>query len=326
MRTLTKFGLLLSTVFHLTVTLSSGQVQAPDTTISAQDSIIISKLDLVFSNPKDSVQATPTNTIRRLDVLKPPDIKELISIPKIIWAIVFVVVGYLIIRVFEKLVNMLAERYPKYRLNIKSLIPIIKIFGWIFVIFLITYGIFQPPIATILAFSASIGVAVGFASQDILKNIFAGIAVLFDQPFKVGDKIESGKYYGEVVEIGLYSTRIVTPEDSLVTIPNGEMMNSSVANANSGEHNCQVVAEIFLAVNIDTTEIRELAIEAVKISRFVYLSKPIVVLFSHEVREKQAYLKMKVKAYVLDIRDEFKFKSDIVELIMRVLVEKGIVE
>lgn len=258
--------------------------------------------------------------------MRPPDIGELISIPKIIWSLIFLIVGYFVIQILERVINLLGERSTKYRLMIKSIIPVIKIFGWIFIVFVIVAGIFQPPLATVLAFSASIGVAVGFASQDILKNIFGGITILFDRPFKVGDKIESGNYYGEVVEIGLRSTRIVTPDDSLVTIPNGELMNQSVANANSGEPNCQVVAEIYLPVHVNTTLIREMTIEAVKVSRYVYLNKPITVLFSHEVKEKRAFLKMKIKAYVLDIRDEFKFKSDIVELVVRELVSREILD
>jgi len=70
----------------------------------------------------------------------------------------------------------------------------------------------------------------------------------FDRPFHVGDKIEVGKYYGEVIEIGLRSTRIVTGDDSVVAVPNGEMMNHSISNSNSGESNCQVVAEFFFAI------------------------------------------------------------------------------
>jgi small-conductance mechanosensitive channel len=258
------------------------------------------------------------------DIMQPPDIRQIISIPKIIWSLIFIATGYFFLQIFERIIKLLAERQTKYRLVIKSIIPIVKIFGWIFIIFVIVAGIFQPPMATVFAFAASIGVAVGFASQDILKNIFGGITILFDRPFKVGDKIESGKYYGEVVEIGLRSTRIVTPDDSRVSIPNGELMNQSVSNANSGESNCQVVAEVYLPVYVNTYEVRELATEAVKVSRYVYLNKPITVHFSHEVREKEEYLKMKIKAYVLDIRDEFKFKSDIVELVIRELVYKEI--
>ena len=299
--------------------------QPVDSIHTIQDSSIFPTIDTIHRVRNDTaVVRSPDRKFSAENAMKPPDIREIISIPKIIWSLIFLAVGYFFIQLFEKLVNLLAERYAKYRLVIKSIIPVIKIFGWIFVIFIIIAGIFQPPLATILAFAASIGVAIGFASQDILKNIFGGVTILFDRPFKVGDKIESGKYYGEVIEIGLRSTRIVTPDDSLVSIPNGELMNQSVSNSNSGESNCQVVAEIYLPVSINTTEIRELATEVVKVSRYVYLNKPITVLFSHEVKEKQSYMKMKVKAYVLDIRDEFKFKSDIIEQVIRVLVSKGI--
>ncbi len=256
----------------------------------------------------------------------PPNITEIISIPKIIWSIVLIIIGYLGIRITSRAVEIFAEKNPRYRFTIKGVVPIIKIFGWMLIIIMIIAGIFKPPAATVLAFAASIGVAIGFASQDILKNIFGGITILFDRPFNVGDKIEIGKYYGEVMEIGLRSTRLVTPDDSMVTVPNSELMNQSLANSNSGESNCQVVTEIYLPISIDTAEIRELVQEAVSVSKYVYLNKPIVILFSHEIKEKRSYMKMKVKAYVFDIRDEFKFKSDMTEIIMRELVKKGILK
>jgi hypothetical protein len=85
------------------------------------------------------------------------------------------------------------------------------------------------------------------------------------------------------------------------------------------------VTEIFLPVSIDTPRIRALATEAVSVSKYVYLNKPIVVLFSHEIKDRRTYMKMKVKAYVFDIRDEFKFKSDMTELIIKELLDKGII-
>jgi len=170
----------------------------------------------------------------------------------------------------------------------------------------------------------SVGVAVGFASQDILKNIFGGIVIIFDQPFKVGDKIEIGNYYGEVLEIGLRSTRLVTPDDSIVAVPNAEIMNQSVSNANSGELNCQVVAEFFLPLDIDTIFVRQLAIEAAQVSKYIYLNKPITVLFFQEIKEKRTYYKMKLKAYVMDIRYEFAFRSDLTEILIGVLMKEGI--
>ena len=150
--------------------------------------------------------------------------------------------------------------------------------------------------------------------------------ILFDRPFQVGDKIEVGSFYGEVTEIGLRSTRIVTADDSLVAIPNSTIMNGSVSNANSGEANCQVVAEIYLPLSIDTVRVREIATQAAQVSRFVYLNKPIAVLFFNEVKERRSYLKMRLKAYVMDIRSEFAFKSEMTEIVISTLLQEGLMK
>ncbi len=106
------------------------------------------------------------------------------------------------------LLNNIANRNKKREFTIKRIIPIIRILSWAFVIYIIIVGIYSPPAATIFAFMASVGVAVGFASQDLLKNVFGGLVVMFDRPFQIGDKIEAGKFYGEVIEIGIRSTKV----------------------------------------------------------------------------------------------------------------------
>jgi small-conductance mechanosensitive channel len=254
------------------------------------------------------------------------ELSNLISSGNIFYTIVFLLFGFVFIRIITYILNALAERSTKYRIAFKGSIPIVKILGWIIVIFLIIVVIYKPSVASMLAVSASIGVAIGFASQDILKNIFGGIVILLDRPFVSGDKIEVDKYYGEVVEIGLRSTRIVTPDDSLVSVPNAVMMNSSLSNSNAGEPNCQVVAEIYLPLTIDTIKTREIATQAATVSKYIYLGKPITVLFFNEVNNNHSYYKMRVKAYVMDIRDEFRFKSDMTELIISELVKEGILD
>ncbi|SNS53172.1 Mechanosensitive ion channel [Ekhidna lutea] len=279
--------------------------------------------------PGDSTIQLATQTDspnETLEDLGPPPIGEIFSISKIIWAIIFLVGGYIFIRVTSKILEVFAERSTNYRITIKSYIPVVKIMGWIGLIFIVVVGIFQPPAATVLAFSASVGVAIGFASQDILKNIFGGVMILFDRPFMVGDKIDVGGYYGEVVEIGLRSTRVVTPDDNLVSIPNSEIMNNSVSNANAGESNCQVVSEIYLPIDANTVVAREIASQAAKVSKYVYMNKPITIVFSNEFKDRQSVLLMKIKAYVLDIRDEFKFKSEVTEVVIKRLLEEKILK
>ncbi|MFW5702176.1 MAG: mechanosensitive ion channel family protein [Bacteroidota bacterium] len=241
------------------------------------------------------------------------------------WSLIFIVIGYVAIRIISRILDKFAERSAGYRITIKGLIPIVRVVGWLVIIYIIIGGIIRPPLATVITVSATIGVAVGFAAQDLLKNIFGGVMILLDRPFQVGDKIEIENYYGEVVKIGLRSTRIVTPDDSLVSIPNGDLMNKSVSNANTGEANCQVVAEIYLPIDIDTNLVRQIATEAAQVSKYIYLKKPIVVLFFNEVKYQRAWYKMRLKAYVMDIRYEFAFKSDMTEKVLHELLSRNII-
>lgn len=254
-----------------------------------------------------------------------PEALRQISLGKIFWSFIIFAIGYFVIRFLTRILELFSERSTNYRITIKGLIPVVRILGWIIVIFVIITGVIRPEIEAVLALTASVGVAVGFASQDVLKNIFGGIVILLDTPFKVGDKIEIDSFYGEVVEIGLRSTRIVTPDDSLVSIPNGELMNRSVSNSNAGELNCQVVAEIFLPLDIDTAQVRKIATEAAQTSKYIFLNKPIAVLFFNEVKERRSYLKMRLKAYVMDIRYEFAFKSELTEIVIRELLSKKLI-
>lgn len=273
---------------------------------------------------QDKGQARTEPSRLREELTQPPDLKRVISLTKIFWTAVFMLVGYFVIKAVSGLLSLFAHRKPRYKGNIRRLLPMVKIIGWSFIVYVIITLILQPPVETIFAFFASVGVAIGFASQDFLKNIFGGLMILFDKPFQIGDKIESGKYYGEVLEIGLRSTRVVTPDDSVVTIPNSEMMNQSISNSNYGENNCQVVAELFLPLNIDTQRVRQVATEAAQVSKYVYLNKPIMVEFSNVLVPRGSFLKMRLKAYVMDVRYEFPFQSEMTEIVIRELHREGL--
>lgn len=257
--------------------------------------------------------------------LRPPAVTDLISVNKIIWSVIFILIAYFLIKMTLGLLKSIASRSPKYEFGIKRAIPILRILFWSLLVYIIVQGVFKPPAATVIAFLASVGVAIGFSAQDLLKNIFGGLVVMFDSPFQVGDKIEAGKYYGEVVEIGIRSTRIVTPDDSTVTIPNSEFMMQYVSNSNSGENNCQVVAELYLPLDVDTEKVREIATEAAQVSKYIYLNKPITVLFFNEINNKRTFLKMRLKAYVSDLSKEFFFKSEMTEIVLKSLIEQGLI-
>lgn len=253
------------------------------------------------------------------------ELSELISVPKILLTLFLLIGAYVVSLLVVRILDNLAERISRYRLLIKRAVPLARVIIWTLALYIIIEGVINPPIQTIITLLASLGIAVGFASQDILRNIFGGFMIILDRPFQVGDKIQVGDYYGEVQQIGLRSSRIVTPDDSVVSIPNGELMNKAVSNSNSSALDCQVVAEIFLPAHTDINTVKKIAYEAAVTSRYVYLKKPVVVLVKNEMHERSYVLKVRIKAYVLDIRYEFPFQSDMTELVIRELNRRGMV-
>ena len=270
-------------------------------------------------------QSQPRQSITESIQNEKPDIQWKISFAKIFWSLVIFLIAFVSIKYLTKILETLGEQWTNVRLLIKRMIPIIRISGWTFVLYIIIAGVFAPPIETLIAVTASAGIAVGFASQDILKNIFGGIMILFDRPFQVGDKIAIGNYYGEVVQIGLRSVRIVTADDSLISIPNSDLVNQAVSNSNSGEFNCQVVAEFYLPAHINLERLKKIAYLAAACSKYIYLNKPIAVILKNEIQEGRSLLKMRLKAYVLDLRYEFAFASEMTELVIKQLMDESLV-
>ena len=274
----------------------------------------------------DTVEAKADSSAAESAKEKLSEITELITSGVIFLTLLILLITYFLNRFVVQMLDNFSERASKYRLGIKQLVPISRIIIWTCALYIIIAGIINPPFETVITVLASVGIAVGFASQDILKNVFGGLIIILDRPFQVGDKIEVDDYYGEVKQIGLRSCRIVTPDDSVVTIPNGDLMTKAVSNANSSALDCQVVAEIFLPAHVDIEEIKQIAYKAAISSRYVYLQKPVVVIAKNEIHEKNFVIKLRVKAYVLDIRYEFPFQSDMTELIWKELNKKNILD
>jgi len=315
--------LILAVIFGLAQLTFS---QSLDTTSAKVTDEIESKTLIEKIFPTNTIEEKNNVPTKKTKELSPGEqLQKIFSPTKIFWAFFFFILGYYLIKLLTTLLYKISEKSVSYRLTLKGLIPITRIISWTLLITFIIIGIFNPPMQSIILVTGSLGIAVGFAAQDILKNVFGGIMIMFDRPFQVGDKILIGEHYGEVMSIGLRSTRLVTADDSLVTVPNAELMSQPISNANVGETNCQVVAEIYLPAYIETEKVRQIAIHSAQVSKYIFLNKPISVIFKNEIFQNRSVLKMRLKAYVLDIRYEFPFMSEMTEITLRELVNEGLV-
>jgi len=128
-----------------------------------------------------------------------------------------------------------------------------------------------------------------------------------------------------VIQIGLRTVRLVTADDSVVSVPNGEIVNQSVSNSNSGQFNCQVVAEFYLPADVDLIRLKKICFLAAAVSRYAYLKKPITVIIKNEIMEGRSLLKIRLKAYVVDLRYEYAFASEMTELVMKQVLKEKLV-
>ena len=298
--------------------------------VTAQQ-LILSRLDSLqgAASPAAASPATPLQAPAEsptADTQEPPDSAMGLELPDleeatedvrsiglgIALSLVVILVFHLLIRAVIWVLDTLAERSTARRLSFKWLIPITRMVLWAIAVYLIVNNIFRVDAQGIIAAGAALGVGIAVAAQDVLKNVLGGLTVVFDQPFQVGDKISVGGTYGEVVSIGLRSTRIVTADDDLVSIPNSQVVEEQVANANAGQLNCQVVTILHLPGRVDERRAKEIAFEAAATSKYVFLNKPIVVLVQDDFRTTFV-TRVKIRAYVLDPRFEFVFQSDVTE-------------
>jgi small-conductance mechanosensitive channel len=233
--------------------------------------------------------------------------------------ILILIIAYIVLRSVTNVLTKVAENRPALRIRVKKIIPIVTMISWPLVTILAIKGIFKPTAQTLVAFGASAGIAIGFSVQDLLKNIFGGILILIEQPFSVGDKIDINGFYGEVTHIGLRSTAIQTPDDSKVTIPNSEFITKPVSNSNSGESYCQVVTIFYLPTSVDIAKTKDTMYLIANVSKYTNLNLPITVNVKNIAQNGHSLLEFRLKSYVLDIREEFKYAADLTERVYQAL-------
>ncbi len=253
----------------------------------------------------------------------PEFIRQYLSSDRLLISLFIIVLTAVGLWLLHRVLTALAARFSRHRLLISGIFPVLRLLSWISAIAYILFITIQLPLNALLAVSASVGLAVGLGAQDLIRNLIAGILILFERPFHVGDMIQVGEHYGEVVNIGLRSVQIRTFEDSMVTFPNALIQTQAVSNANAGQLNEMVVVRFHLPAEISVGPIKELAWEAAACSPYVHLGKPIAVLIEDDFNYRFLTL-FTIKAYVHEIRLERVLASDILERVKQALLEQGL--
>jgi small-conductance mechanosensitive channel len=239
-------------------------------------------------------------------------------------AIIIIAIAWFAVQLITRGANQLGNRMVDRRLTINQVVTILR--------FVIYIGAFAASVSVVfaltdemlIALGGTIAVTVGFALKDLAASIIAGITLLVDKPFQVGDRVTFNGFYGEVVEIGLRSVRLVTLDDNLITIPNNKFLNDIVSSGNAGELNMLIQQDFYIGIDQDLQKAKKIAQEAITSCPYAYLDKPWAVLVNEVVHEQYFALRIRTKVYVMDVRNEKILESDITERIVQAFAQENI--
>ncbi len=177
------------------------------------------------------------------------------SVAVIFWALA--IVG--IVKVFLKAASTGTHSHRLVQARTQPLfenLAFVLVFGVAIYLLLVSW---QVDITAWVASAGVAGLALGFAAKDTLANLFAGIFIIVDAPYKLGDFIiiDSGER-GRVTDIGLRSTRILTRDDIEIIVPNAVIGNSKIVNETAGPyHKERIRLKVGVAYDSDVDKVRE---------------------------------------------------------------------
>lgn len=263
-----------------------------------------------------------------LDVV--PDVSEMALLSQIIdWtgfvrAIAIIFFAWLLLRFVDRIVYDLGKSAADRRLRLQRLNAFFHFFIYLLAAVAVLFYSFNFSAQVRAIIGGTVVVAVGFATRDLLASLVAGVLIIFDRPFQIGDRVRFGGEYGDILSIGLRSVKLRTLDDSTVTIPNNLFLSEVASSSNSGQLEMQTVVDFYVGVEQDIQRARDLIREAAATSRYIFLPKPIVVLASQVPLESCTAMQLRLKAYVLDTKFEKEFETDITLRVQGAFAESGI--
>lgn len=239
-------------------------------------------------------------------------ITDLFNLGKLFSMLVGIVVLWLVVHTLNRLSIRLGHKFPSRRLLILQVVTVLSFVLYLGGGFFILYGILSPPKELLIAIGGSAAVAIGLSLKDLVSSLVAGLILLFDRPFQVGDRVTFGDIYGEIQSIGLRAVRLVTLDDNLVTIPNARFIIDVVASGNAGALDMMVCIDFHVALDTDLYLAQDIIFETLVTSRYVYLGKPVAIVATEKILAERLAVELKARAYVLDVKYEKSFQTDVV--------------
>jgi small-conductance mechanosensitive channel len=245
-----------------------------------------------------------------------------LTIGKILLVVVLIAAAWILLKWMRSFLVRFETHNPRLRFLVRQIEPPLRIMVW-FGALLAAAEILAPSKDAFLAALGSAALAIGLGLQDLIKNLIGGLVIVGDRPYQTGDSVRIGVAYGEVVQIGLRSTKILTPKAELVTVPNSEVLTHLIFNANAGVAECMISADMALPRGTDPDQLIRIGREVAVSCPYTHLGRPIEVALDDKGLESHS-MKLSIKAYVYDHRYEPAMQTDLLRRAKREFLAHGL--
>lgn len=250
----------------------------------------------------------------------PEDIAQVVKLldaGRLVYALLIIFVAWFANRLLAQMVESLGKGHARRRLRLQQLSSFIRLGLFAAAGYLAVIALLGDNETALLGLGTTLAVAVGFALKDTVSSVMAGVLILIDRPIQVGDRVTFGDTYGDVLEIGLRSVRIVTRDDNLVSIPNNKFLTESVASANAGGLDMLVELHFYVAAPDDFELAKRIVYEATVASKYTFLQKGVRIRLREEITGVGVTTVVRSKAYVIDLKYEGRYVTDVTERVKR---------
>lgn len=182
-------------------------------------------------------------------------------------------------------------------------------------------------IAPLLAGAGVMGLALSLAAKDTLSNLIAGVLLIMDRPFQVGDRIElwtapnETGTWGDVIEIGLRATKIRNPDNLVMVVPNNEIMRRDIVNYTMSGAHIRLRIPFSISYESDVEAAKRLLIEIARETGGVKLDPPPVVI----VRGfGPSEVNLQLRVWILEARSRRRIADGITERALAAFGEAGL--
>ncbi len=191
------------------------------------------------------------------------------------------VVIWIVDKIATRMGNRVLERLPpadramlatRYRLLRRIVAAVVVLIGVLIV--LLSNDATSRAAQAVLASSAVLGLAVGFAARSVLANFVAGVMIAINQPVRLGDRVSVGDADGVVEDIGLTYTRLRTGDNKRVLIPNEELANSRVTNLTLIDPVSLAQARLVVPLTVDPVRVKEVLAEQAALAPGAVADRP----------------------------------------------------